>query len=219
MKNKEKRKFSMTDSVMLMRLKVALINIKTDHNLFLEKFPWLDDACLLTIQNDIKAAGGYKSDFTVVTENKIKGNKQPQMKVAKKYLDDLFKFVAVIYSSDRKKLRMFGKNKMAIARNNIPEMITLLKHAHACASDNPYKNDLLNRGYTQAEIDNLQTVAATLSNQHSQHDTGQTNRPVSTTERIALLNTAFEHLTTINKCARVVFLDNPQKIKLFKIYP
>jgi hypothetical protein len=219
MKNRVKRKYKMTDSVMLRRLEVALLNLKEEHSLFLEKFPWLDDAYLLTIQNDINAAAGYKSDVTVIAGNKVKGNKKPVMKEAVNNLRKLFKFVDITYSSNRKMLRLFGQSRMAIARNNISKMVKLLEHAHATANKIPYKNDLLNRGYTQAEIDNLKTVAANLSNRQSKHHSAQTTRPVSTVDRITLLNIAFEHLWTINKCARVVFMKNPAKIKLYKIYP
>jgi hypothetical protein len=219
MKKRIKRKYTMTDSVMLTRLRVAFLNLKEDHPLFLEKFPWLDDAYLLTIQNDIKAAGEYKSDVTVVLENKVKGYKQPAMKESAKNLRKLFKYVAIAYSSSRKMLRMFGQSDMAMARNNISKMVTLLKYAHAIANKIPYKNDLLNRGYKQEEIDNLQTLATQLGNQQGEHTSAQTTRPVSTVDRIILLNVAFDHLWTISICARVVFMKNPAKIKQYKIYP
>ncbi|MEO5571691.1 MAG: hypothetical protein ABIT08_06565 [Bacteroidia bacterium] len=214
---KEVRNYNLTDGKMLRRAETMLKQLKEDHSLFIEKFPKLDDAYLTVFENDIKAARKCRSDYTVNTEKKITGHRKPLMEEAKKSLGILFKYAIITYRDDKKKQRMFGQNRMDKARNNLAKMVVLLELAHDMANKNPYKNDLLIKGYTQEEIDGLQIIANKLSDRNIDHGVATKVRPVSTVERIALLNAAYHHIWIINKCAQVVFMKDPAKIKLYKI--
>lgn len=218
MKKQVVRKYGIPDEVMLSRTEIAVLNVKKEHALFLEKFPWLTAEYLTGIEEEIKDLKKLKSDFTIITEKKLTERKS-LMKEGRKNLKTLFGFAPLIYPDDKKKQRIFGQDRMAKARNNIPGMCSLLEYAHSVATKNPHKNKLLNRGFTEEEMDNLLTLSTNLSDKIKEHDLAGTERPVITSERITQLNSIFSHLWTISICAQAVFSRNPEKIKQYKIYP
>ncbi|MEP7170701.1 MAG: hypothetical protein ABI855_15130 [Bacteroidota bacterium] len=212
------RNYHLSDGKMLMRAETVLKHLKKEHSLFIEKFPWLDDGYITGIENDIEAARKCSSDYTVNIEKKVTAGKKPFMEEAKKSLKILFKFAIITYPENKKKQKIFGQSRMGKARNNFPEMVNLLEYAYSIANKNPVKNDLLSRGYEQNEIDELQIIADKLSDKNIDHDAAKIERPVSTVERTGLLNAAFHHIWIMNKCAQVVFMKDPARIKLYKIY-
>lgn len=208
----------MTDEAMILRAETMLMSIEKDHSLFIPKFPWLDAAWIVGVKSDIEAASG-KADVGVRTDMRVTGsNKKPVMDEAKKSLRKLFRYGSTIYYGNKKKQKILGYDKMAKARNNVSKMVSLLEYAHSAANKNPQKNDLLNAGYTQSDIDNLQAYAQSLNDGQLKHTGEQTQRPVSSQERINQLNKIYNHIRTIKICAQIVFQKNSAKVREYRIY-
>jgi hypothetical protein len=214
------RLYNMEDEVLLTRAQTQKNNLNTDAALFLARFPWLTAAYITSYQTDISTAEAFPLDDTVMTNiSALTADVNASVIEGKGALNILFLFGEITYPKDKVKQRVFGQDKMDKARNDQEKMINLLEHANSFADKDPYKTDLLAKGYTQTEIDALLTVADNIRTKNGLQENAKSSRPVTTQERITVYNTVFERMGLVFRCAQVVFAGNPAKIEQYRVYP
>lgn len=214
------RKYSMEDELMVTRAYTQQSLLDADKALFAAKFPWIDNAYILAYKTDIETADAFPQNNTVLTDQKIlTADVNALVAEARNALRQLFIYAQITYPDDKVKQRVFGQDQMDKARNDQEKMENLLEHAHTMANKNPYKTDLIAKGYTQTEIDGLLTLSDNINSKNILQEAFKANRPVTTQERIAVHNVVYDRMKTISLCAQVVFAGDAAKIKQYRVYP
>lgn len=128
------------------------------------------------------------------------------------------KYGQVIYYAgeafDRKTiLNEFGQNDYLDIRNKQNEMITFMGTLHATATK--YKVQLIAKGYTQAKIDEIETLRDDLITANVQQQQLIKERPTTTADRIEKMNTVYRFCQKVNRASKQVFLGNYAKIQQY----
>ena len=214
------RLYNIEDEVMLTRGQAQKTNLETDLAQFTARFPWLNAAYVTSYQTDLDTADAFPADDTVMTDLKVlTADVNASAVEGKGALNILFLFAKITYPNDKVRQRVFGQDLMEKARQDQEKMEDLLEHANSFADKNPYKADLLAKGYTQLEIDGLLTISNNINTKNRLHESAKVNRPVTTQDRVIVYNTVFERIRTVSTCAQVVFAGNAAKIEQYRAYP
>ncbi|HLG35520.1 MAG TPA: hypothetical protein VI757_11620 [Bacteroidia bacterium] len=214
------RLYRMADELMLTRASVQHSILEADLALFTVKFPWLDAAYLSSYAADIATADAVGLDYTETSDVRVfTADVMATMVEARKALQALFGYAKLAYAEDKARQRVFGQARLKRASNVPAIMESLLEHANSMANKAPYHADLLAKGYTQTEIDNLLTIADELSTKKTLQEGEKSNRPVSTADRIKIYNIVFGRMRIIRICSQVVFAGNREKIQQYLLYP
>lgn len=214
------RLYNIEDELLLTRAQTQKDALSTDLASFTARFPWIVTAYLTSYQTDIDTAEAFPDDDTVMTDIKVlTSDVNASVAEGKSNLNILFLYSEITYPDDKVKQRVFGQDRMEKARNDQEKMMNLLEHANSFADKNPYKADLLAKGYTQVEIDALLTVADNIRDKNRLQENAKASRPVTTQDRIIVYNTVFSRMRLIFKCAQVVFAGNAAKIEQYRVYP
>jgi hypothetical protein len=215
-----KRLYSMEDELMLTRAATQKGNLQNDLAAFTAKFPWINAAYVTSYQTDITTADAIPRDNTVMTDVKVlTADVNASVVEGREALSQLFRYAEITYPTDKVRQRVFGQDLLAKARSDQEKMENLLEHANGFADKLPYKTDLIAKGYTQPQIDNLLTISDNINTKNLLQEAAKSSRPVSTQDRISVYNIVFERMQTISTCAQEVFEGNPAKIQQYQIYP
>lgn len=214
-----KRMYVTNDIDMLVRSQVILNAFIQKKALFVASFPHLADPFADEFQVAIDEADALPFSDEVNGEiSNIVEELKMKMVIAQRNLQILFNYVKVGWES-KAKLNEFGKNKYQNARSSYSKMIDLLELAFITAEETNNKTVLLNIGYSQSQIDELNTLANEIDALLLQLNELKSNRYVLTEQRIKAYNTVWEFMKRVNKASKVVFVDNPAMTKTFLLYP
>ena len=220
MAKKRERSYNMGDDQMLERAQVFHDQLNGELVDFTSRFPWLDAAWLTAFQADITAADAFPKDESVILDIKIlTGDVTASMQQGYAALQTLGGYAKLAYPTDSARERVFGQQYWAAARDNTLKLQEALELAHAKADNATFKADLLAKGYTQAEIDQLDTLASDLQTKNGLQEASKVGRHVTQADRLALLNVVWEHLRTINTCASVVWAADAERLSQYQLYP
>lgn len=214
------RLYSMEDELMLERAATQKGNLQTDQMLFAARFPWITPAYVASYGTDIATADALPLDGTVMSDLKVlTSDVNSTVTEGRGALQSLFRYAELTYPTDKARQRVFGQDQYAKASNDQSKMENLLEHANGMAGKVPYKADLLAKGYTQAQIDNLLTISNNINTKNLLQEAAKSNRPVTSQDRIKVYNIVFDRARTITTCAQEVFAGNAAKIEQYRIYP
>lgn len=220
MAKKRERKYTMGDDQMLERAQVVHDQLNGELVDFTARFPWLDAAWLTAFQADITAADAFPKDESVTLDIKIlTGDVTASMQQGYAALQTLGGYAKLAYPTDSARERVFGQQYWAAARDNTLKLQEALELAHSKADSATFKADLLAKGYTQAEIDQLGTLADDLQTKNGLQEALKVGRHVTKADRIALLNVVWEHMRTVNTCASVVWAADAERFSQYQLYP
>lgn len=218
MKDKQ-RFYQLKDIDMLQKSQVILNAFIQNKAIFLANFPNLADPFADEFQIAIDEADALPFSDEVNAQISVLVEKmRKKLLIAQKNLQILFNYVKVGWES-KAKLNEFGKNKFQKARNSNGKMIDLLELSFNTAEEIDNKTVLLNIGYSQVQIDELNTLASELKTLFLQLNEMKNNRYVLTEKRIEAYNKVWEFMKQINRASKVVFVDNYAFTQLFLLYP
>lgn len=213
------RDFRINDSTMLIKSQVFLNAFIVRKALFTANFPNLADPFANEFQIAIDLADDLPFPWEINGEiTSIVYEIKQKMILGQRNLQILFSYVNIGWESEAK-MNEFGKNKYLKARENYNKMIDLLKLAFNTAQESENKTVLLNVGYSQIQIDELNTLANEIDAMLLQLNEAKSNRYILTEERITAMNNVWAFMKRLNKASKVVFVDNPAMLKLFLLYP
>lgn len=214
------RNYNLTDDAMLERAQIFHDRLAGELADFTARFPWLDAAWLTAFQADITASDAFPKDESVTLDIKVlTGDVTASMQQGYAALQTLGGYAKLAYPNDTARQRVFGQQYWRDAYNNTLKLQEALELAHAKADSPTYKADLLAKGYTQADIDQLNALATDLQTKNGLQEALKAGRKVTKHDRIALLNTVWEHMKTINTCANVVWAGDVERIDQYQLYP
>lgn len=215
-----KRAFGMADDSMLERAEVFHDALNTELADFTARFPWLDGVWLTAFQNDISDADAFPTDDSVVLDIKVMtADVGSAMRQGYGALQTLGLYAKLAWPKDMARQRVFGQDGWDEAYNNTLKLQEALELAHAKADGASYKPDLLAKGYTQAEIDMLETLSDEIKLKNRLQEAAKSGRSVNSHDRVALLNVVWEHMQTVNTCAAVVWANDAERMKQYHLYP
>lgn len=219
MTKKIERKFSGGDDSMLERAELFQDQVTAEVADFTARFPWLDAAWLTAFQADIDAADAFPKDDSVVFDIKVlTGDVTAAMKQSYAALQALGGYAKLAWPTDLARQRVFGQQNWKKAYSSTLKLNEALELAHEKAEVASYKADLLAKGYTQAEIDMLETLADELQLKNRLQEAAKAGRKVSVHDRVVLLNTVWGHMQTINICASVVWANDAERMGQYTLY-
>lgn len=214
------RQFNMTDDEMLERAQLFHDILNTELATFTARFPWLDAAWLSAFNNDINAADLYPKDESIILDQKVlTGDVGTSMNRGFSALQELAVYAKLAYANDPARQRVFGQDYWAKARNNTLKLQEALELAYAKADNADYKADLLAKGYTQAEIDALNSMANELQLKNGLQESAKSGRKVNRHDRVVLHNIVWGDMGTVNTTAQVVWKDDADRLEQYQMYP
>lgn len=215
-----KRAYGMADDSMLERAEVFHDALNTELADFTARFPWLDAVWLTAFQNDINDADAFPTDDSVVLDIKVMtADVGSAMRQGYGALQTLGLYAKLAWPKDVARQRVFGQDGWDEAYNNTLKLQEALELAHSKADGASYKPDLLAKGYTQAEIDSLETLSDEIKLKNRLQEAAKSGRTVTSHDRIALLNVVWDHMQTVNTCAAVVWASDAERLKQYNLYP
>lgn len=216
---KIKRLYAMPDEVMQTRAQTMHDILNQDLLLFTAKFPWLDAAWVNVFQQQITAAKNTLPDYSPKLGIRVTtDDKKNALKSGMNALHIIDVYAQLAYDENPALQNVFGQPQWEAARADADKMISALTLANEFADKNPYKTDLMNKGLSQQNIDDLLTIAADIEQKIKTHKTKKQDRPVSTEERIVINNTVFKTMKTVNICSGLVHKNSPAKLKQYHLY-
>ncbi len=214
------RSFNMSDDAMLERAQVFHDRLALELPDYTIRFPWMDAVWLTAFQNDITAADAFPKDDSVTLSIKVlTGDVKGAMQQSYAALQSLGGYAKLAYKTDLMRQRVFGQQNWGVAYNNTLKLQESLELAHAKANDASFKADLIAKGYTQIEIDQLATLATGLQTKNGLQEAAKAGRKVTSRDRTAMLNVVWEDMTTVNICASVVWASDAARMGQYQLYP
>ena len=214
------REYRKADDTMLEQSQTMHNNFVNDKATFVIRVPDLDDPFAPNWQLAINDADALPQDDVVVDEQKLKTQNVDQlMENGRDQYGNLVFYVKRAYPDNTGVLGVFGQGQYDKARNNQLKLINLLERAYAKANSADYKPALLAKGYTQDEIDALNTTRNALHSANIQQENAKSGRGVTTQERIEAYNKVWGNMKSVSDAADLVFAANYAKWKQYLLYP
>lgn len=139
------------------------------------------------------------------------------MEKAKSKYNDVKYFAQKAFPDSPATQGEFGLNNYDKARKSTPQMIQFLDEmSKACIK---YQTQLLDKGYSEAAIAEIQTIRTELLNSNAGQEVFKKQRPKLTEDRIIILNTCYNWVTQVNAAAQLVYKTDLAKQKQFVYNP
>lgn len=216
---KIERIYSMDDLAMLELAQIFHNNFVLDEAEFVAAFPFLDTPFAANFQTAIDNADAIPSGaevdslITVIT-----ANLETKMTLGRAALQKLFTYADFAWSS-KEMTNTFGKDRYLKARRSQLKMKELLELAHRQAEEATNKAALLLVGYTQGDIDGLETLVGEIDVLNSEQEDALSLRGIKTAIRLTAYNEVWGFMEKINRASKVVFVDSQAKLDMYLLYP
>lgn len=213
------REYDMDDLAMLERAQVFHDNFVADQATFVADFPYMATPFETDFQTAIDTADAIPSAQEVEGEiSEVTFDLNEQLPLGRKALQKLYTYVDLVWPKGQKD-SSFGRSKYEKARNSQVKMKELLEQGHRQADKASNKAALLAAGYTQAAIDELETIMTAIDTLNREQENLLSERGDKTYERISAYNAVWDYMKKINSASKVTFVDNPAKINQYLLYP
>ena len=212
------RNFSGSDAFMLNEARVNQSLLQQDLPAFTAFDATLNAAWSAAYLADIVAAETIIADTAVIDQQVQTGENVDAIIVAARNKYSEIKYY--VQKAPEFSVGMqgeFGLNDYDTVRRSKVRMAQFLDEMHDAATK--YKVQLIARGYTQAKIDQIQTLRQSLLAAMTAKGTFTKGRPKLTEDRINLLNKVYDKMTQVNTAAQLVYLTDAAKRAQFVYEP
>ena len=214
------RKYRHKDEEMLVKAEVMAVLLADDMALFTAKFPFINPTFLASFNGSIDSANAFQLDDAIVSNIKVlTSDVNNKVLEGHEALRVLGVYAELAFMNDSARQGAFGQNTWAAAKTDQEKMMNALEAAHQKASETEYHTALLDKGYTDPEIDNLLAIAGSIRNLNLLQESAITQRPVTTQDRVILYNSVWDQMRILNIASKVVFTGNPAKLEQYMLYP
>jgi hypothetical protein len=145
-----------------------------------------------------------KSQLKQLTE----ANKK-QLVACKNYYREVKYYSTKAFANEKAIQQSFGTKNYQWASRTPERMIIFMQELHATAEK--YKTPLIDVGFTQAGIDQIDALQLSLSQSNVAQENFKKDIPVKKEARIDLLNSCYEHTQLVIAAAQNVFRNNETK--------
>jgi hypothetical protein len=168
------------------------------------------------LQQAIDAAKAISPDYVVIDEMAEETQK------VEKAMDDSYEdyktlafFVRKAFKGNPAVQNQFGKNDVQKARKSQPRMVVFMESLAKTAEK--YSAELVAAGCSQALIDGLPARVVALHDSNIVQEKFKKDRGLTTQDRVQLLNQVYELLKPIHEISTIIYADNPQKLKNYRM--
>jgi hypothetical protein len=213
------RTYSKEDLEMLMQAQVFHDNFAIDKADFIAAFTMFADPFEADFQTEIDAADAIPLDSEVAQAIAIITEElENEMVKGRAAMQKLFTYANVAFDGSQASLKSFGKSEYEKARNNQLKLKELLEKAYRQASETANKAILLGVGYSQTDLDNLDTLMTDIDTKDASQEDAKSDRLKKTEDRVIAYNKVWAYLEKISEASKVIYLDSPAKLQQYVLY-
>lgn len=217
---KVERKFHKPDTEMLEQAEVMQVNYVTDQADFTVQFPDMASPFENDFAAAITAADALPDDESVVDGQQLETQDvETLMETSRTLVQILFLIVSRAFPGNAAVLELFGKKRYEKARKSQLKMIELLEVAYNAANDVTYNAAIIAKGFSAAQITQLNTLQGQLQTENKTQEVAKSGRPVKTQTRVETFNAVWDFMVLISDASKVVYKDNFAKRKQYLLYP
>jgi hypothetical protein len=144
---------------------------------------------------------------------------EESMEKARAHYQKLLFYVGIAYTNSDTTLLAFGSNLYLKARQMPQRMLNLLQNAHKNANSATYNATLISVGFTQIEIDLLETLEQELMTVYNAQQDYIQHTYKRTEDRTIAFNQVWDEMVKISNASKLIFKDSPAKIEYYLLYP
>ncbi len=214
------RKYSKADDLMLEQAQVMHNNLSADLAEFTALFTFINAAFVTSMQDAIDTAeaipigddetGGLEILTTAV---------ELALEECRIQYQKLITYLKLIYPNDPDPLDAFRALRYDKVRNSQTRMVDLMENAYSKADSITYSASLIAAGFTQVEINKLNTLGEALRTANIAQEDFRSNLRIKTRARISAYNGVWEIMSIVSQASKVVFINNYEKLHQYLLYP
>ena len=148
------------------------------------------------------------SDGEILLEEAVSALEKCQLK----YIDVKY-YAGKAFPGNKELLKEFGEGQYSKVRNSPLRMVQFMEGLFGVATK--YKTELIAKNYTQAAIDEIDTLTADLRADNKNQQLKKKERPTLTRSRIELLNTYYSFGQQVAAVAPLVYRHSPAHRNMF----
>ncbi len=210
------RNFTQPDDEMLQQSEVQLGSFQDNKILFTGPFPQFADPFATEWAATIATARLNLPDYVSVTDQSIETDAlENLMEQGRSLFQTVILYVQLAFPNDPNMLKLFGQAQYNQARASHLKLPVLLRTMYTHASKPEYKTALIIKGLTEAQINMLETLAASIVTQNVAQEKSKNERSLAASDRIAAMNAVWEKMSLVCMCAKMVFQNDAAKYNLF----
>ena len=215
----EKRLFVCADEEMLQQADVRLGSFIKYKSRFSLRFPTLADPFSSDWAITIADAREMLPDYASLANQSAETTSLDTiMAQGRELFQTLLLYTSIAFPRRTSLLKLMGQSQYESARKSQLKLSSLLLNAYAMASKPEFKPALIAKGMTEPEIESLNTLAKSISDQNIAQEKAKKDRSIDSKERVAAMNAVYEKMATVCQCAKLVFKDDAALYKLFLLY-
>lgn len=142
-------------------------------------------------------------------------NMNAAMKLAQDKVWELRRFVKKAFPNDKAKLIEFGFNRYETLKNSQPKLTSFMRDLHTKSVSNSAA--LITAKYSQARIDEIDTLSDTLNTKDNLQETKKDTRPLSTQTRVIACNANYDKMADLCDAGKFIYRNDPAKYNMFII--
>ncbi len=212
-----KRTYAMSDGKML-QISRGTANAAEEDIADLTAYdPNIDMPFITHMRGRITLSDSFVKDTTVLAQQTGKtATVEQTMTNCRDHFTNSKRFIELAFPNNIPVWNEFGYNLYSAARDSQVLMIEFMQTFYTASEK--YKDLLIARKYTQEKIDLSKTLHDSLLTADDAQESSKNSRPITTQERIELLNTVWADRETIASAGREVFKNNPAKRARYVAY-
>lgn len=141
------------------------------------------------------------------------------MEAGRGHFRKLMFYVNLAWPNDKAMANALGSSTYLNARKNTLRLINLLQNTYIDADSAEYKSSLIAVGFTQADIDLLNTLADDIRTKNHAKDQYMRQSNARSQARIKAFNKLWDTMVLISETSKMIFKDSPGHMKYYLLYP
>jgi len=214
------REYGIEDLDMLTKAQAIHNLFVNDKSIFISYITTFEDPYAVNFQTAINTADDIPSDREIVEDIGIMTEQMnDMMEDCRNLLQELYMYVKICFPDSPARMKKFGQGEdYSKAYQSYTKMRELMDKAYRSANSPEYKSQLIDKGYTQAKINNLQTKTNELDTLIGNYEEAKSDRLIITEDRIKSMNIVWNYMKTISDSSKIIFRDSPAKIQQYMLY-
>ncbi len=214
------RDFAMPEAEALEIANQMLSNLDDNITDFTASYTEFDLPFRTNMQDAIDICEATSTDQICLAKQHIQTVKvEVEMGSGRRRYQGMEEYIKLGFPGNAAMLKLYGQPLYDKARSSHLKLPVLLMQAYDLASDTTYKPLIIAKGATQLQIDALKANALSINAAVKLQGKLMGARNLTTQDRTINLNILWAMMVKISDCAKIIYVDNPAKQKLFLLYP
>jgi hypothetical protein len=217
--NMNKKKFNRTYDEVLLQASLFHRELVRDFAEFSAFSPTFSSSFVEDFLSDIQAADSIPTkEVDLNVQVVLTMEVEEQMILARRHFQKLLLFVGIAWNNSESKLKAFGSDSYLPSRNSPSNLASLLSGLYNTANSAEYKDVLIAVGFSQNDIDLLNTLSEDLITKMNTQIEYKNHSFSRTEERITAYNKVWDSMVRISAASKMIFQHSPAKIEYYLLY-